>query len=105
MGQGNIMIKLKCKNKDCGYSYEVTEKELEDNSEFHKICFFCGEKNEVTNLEEIIQKSMQESISLYLDNALNSLGIEGTIEAIEHLKEEKLKELYMIELKKRGMIR
>jgi hypothetical protein len=97
------MIKIKCKN--CEYSYYVTEAELIDNGEFHKCCLLCGGETEVINITEILESRNKEVIKEYVNNAFKTMGIEGTIEAVEHLQNQTIKDLYQEELRIRGVIK
>ena len=104
MGQGNIMIKLKCINTQCNYCYEVTEAELENNYQYHKTCLICGSQLQVINTKEIVNKDIYTRAEEYLNKWLNELGIEGTMEMLERNKNQSTYRIYAELLKKRGII-
>ena len=56
------MIKLKCINEQCNYSYEVSKTELEEYGQYHTNCLICGSKLEVAkeSMKEIVEKDLYQ---------------------------------------------
>lgn len=97
-----MFIKFSCKNH-C-LDFEKTEEELlQERTLTH--CPWCGEKLSVENIGEILDNDIKKQVEQYVANAFKSLGLEGTIEAVEHLQNKRTKEYYQVELKKRGLIK
>jgi hypothetical protein len=96
------MIKLKCSNDKCGYSYELTEIELRENGNYYVFCFVCGAKNKVTNIEEIVEKDLETQVKENVDLWFKKLGVEYTLEMCERNKNSVCYRLYKTELEKRG---
>lgn len=96
------MIILKCINNICGYSYKVTQKELEEYPNYHSSCFICGSKLKVINLEEIIVKDLEKKVKDNIDEWFRTQGIEATIEMVERNRDLAVYRLYKVELEKRG---
>lgn len=96
------MIKLKCVNDKCNYIYQVTQKELEDNPQYHRVCIICGSKLQVANLDEIVKLDTEKKIKEYIDLWFRTLGIEYTIEMVERHKDLAVYRLYKTELENRG---
>jgi hypothetical protein len=97
-----MIIKFSCKNH-C-FDFEKTEKELCQEKAITR-CPWCGEKLQVENLKEVVDEDIQKLIEQYVTSALKDLGWEGTIEAVEHLQNERTKQYYQIELRKRGLLK
>lgn len=97
------MIKLKCSNENCAFTYSVSEKELEEYGEhYHTFCMICGSKLQVINLEEIVANDVEQKVKEYIDLWFRTLGIEYTIEMIERHKDLAVYRLYKAEIEKRG---
>jgi len=96
------MIRLRCQNPDCQYCYEITEKELLDNPQYHKQCLMCGSQITVANLDEIVSKDLDRRADEYLQSWINTLGAEGALELVERSPKNKVRDMYMEKLKKRG---
>jgi hypothetical protein len=96
------MIRLKCINENCGYSYEVSENEIKEYGQYHTKCLICGSKLQVTNLEEIVEKDLETQVKENLDKWFKELGIEATIEMCERNSNNVCYRLYKTELEKRG---
>lgn len=97
------MIRLKCCNNKCAFSYSITETELKEYGEvYHKFCIVCGSKMEVDNLEEIVKKDLETRVKEYIDLWFRELGVEYTIEMVEKHKGESIYRLYKQEIEKRG---
>ncbi len=94
-----MLIKLKCINDQCFYSYEVTQKEFMDNSQYHKNCLICGSILVVTNLPEIIA---EDWIERSLEKSFKEIGIEATIEFVEKRKDQPIYKWYKRALENRG---
>ena len=99
-----MMIRLKCLNENCEYSYEVSEAEIKEYGEYHKKCLICGSELRVTkeSIKEIVKKDLEIEIKKNVDTYFKNLGIEYTIEMIERNKELAIKRLYVAEIRKRG---
>jgi hypothetical protein len=97
------MIKLKCTNKNCQYSYSISETEFIENGNYYTHCLVCGAKNEIDNLAEIVDEDIVKEIEKRVSQYFKELGLEYTIQIIDHLAEGKTKELYKKELRKRGL--
>ena len=98
-----MIIKFTCKN--CNNVFEKSEDELIAQAQSFRHCAICGQKLSISNLTEIFDEDIKDRVKTYTDNALKSLGIEGAIEAIEHLQNETIRNLYQTELRKRGIIK
>jgi predicted ATP-dependent endonuclease of OLD family len=96
------MIKLRCSNKLCDYCYQVSEKELQENSTYHSHCLICGSLLEVTNLEEIIKTGLTERVKEYIDKYFKEIGLEATLEMVERNRNQSCFRLYKEELERRG---
>ena len=97
-----MLIKLKCSNKDCEFSYKVTLTELEDNPQQHRFCMICKSKMQVNNVEEIVNEDLEQKIKTYINKWFKQIGIEATIELCERNQDLAVYRLYKEELKKRG---
>jgi hypothetical protein len=99
------MIKLICKNTECAYSYEVSEKELEEYGQYHQKCLICGSKLEVEkqSLQELVKQDLYERASAYLYEWGRRLGLEGMLEMIERNKNQACYRIYKDILEKRGI--
>ena len=95
------MITFKCTS--CFYSYQVSEKELKNNPNYHRKCFLCGGNLEVDNLDEIVREDIEVKIKENVDYWFIKIGIEATMEMLEENKDLAVYRLYKIELKKRGL--
>ena len=100
-----MLIKLKCSNPKCGYSYSLTPDELEENGQYYTHCLLCGCKMEVINLEEIVDSDLSWEAEKLIDKWLNILGIEGTIELIERNRNQACSRIYFDILRRRGIIK
>lgn len=98
------MIKLRCGNQECAYCYEVTEKELQDNPQYHVSCPMCGSLL-IVKLEDIVAHDLDQQAEAYLKKWFRELGLEGTVELIERSPRNKVRELYMKKLKEKGLIK
>ena len=100
------MIKLICKNTECAYSYEVSEKELEEYGQYHQKCLICGSKLEVEkqSLQELVKRGIEEKVKDYIDKWLAELGGDETLSLIQRNKHQACYRLYIEELRKRGFI-
>lgn len=94
-----MKVKFTCKNS---HYFEKTEEEIKNTNQPFRYCF-CGEKLSVQNIEEIVILDIQNSIVEHTTNRIVKLGLEGFVEAVEHLQDGKIKELYREELKRRGI--
>jgi hypothetical protein len=97
------MIKLICINPDCGYSYQVSKKELENYGQYHKTCLLCKSQLKVDNLEEIVRVDIDTEIRNNVDTYIKIFGIEGAWELIERNKNQACARLYFEEFKRRGI--
>lgn len=97
------MIKLKCSNISCNYIYEVTQKELEDNPQYHRACLICGSKLQVDNLEEIVRLDVEQRVKDYVDLWFRTLGADYTLEMIERHRDLAVYRLYKDEIERRGL--
>jgi hypothetical protein len=88
------MIKLKCVNNKCAFSYEITSKELEDNPQYHKVCLVCGSQMKVDNLDEIIELDLYKRAEEYIKLWIKELGLEGCIELIERNQDQSCYRIY-----------
>ena len=98
------MIKLKCNNDHCKFSYSVSEKEfVEYGKMYHAFCQICGSKLEVVNLEELVRKDIDTEVKENVDMWFARLGIEYTLELLERNKDIPIYRLYKAEIEKRGL--
>jgi len=91
-----------CNNHCADFSKTYTEL---CHEEVIRFCPYCGGKLHIQNLEEILHEDIKKQVENYFKEALTSLGLEGTIEAIEHLQNKQTKKLYQDELRYRGLIK
>lgn len=96
------MIKLKCSNDNCNYCYQVTQKELEDNPQYYKVCLICGSRMKIDNYKEIIKFDLYKKAEEYLNKWFTEFGIEGTLELIERNKNQACYRIYKEILEKKG---
>lgn len=98
------MIKLRCCNSECAFSYSVSEAELKEYGElYHNKCMICGSKLIINNLGEIMEKDIMQKVKENLDKYIGELGIEGAWELIERNKNQACARLYFEEFKRRGI--
>jgi hypothetical protein len=98
------MIKLRCGNLECAYCYEVSEKELADNPQYHKTCPMCGSLLVVT-LEDIVAHDLDQQAEAYLKKWFVELGLEGTVQLVENSPRNGVRDMYMKKLKEKGLIK
>jgi hypothetical protein len=100
------MIRLICANEVCKYSYEVSEKELENNPQYHEKCLICHSKLEVAkeSIQDLIKKGIEERVKDYVDYWLAELGGDETLSLVQRNKHQACYRLYVEELRKRGFI-
>ena len=55
--------------------------------------------------DDLMMELIYETAGQYLHKWFNELGIEGTMELIERQKEDKVKEVYMDILRKKGLVK
>jgi len=99
------MIKLKCINVDCAYSYEVSEKELEEYGEtYHSKCLICGSKLEVAqgSITELVKFELFKRAEGHLNNWLLQIGWDNTLDLIQRHKNQACYRIYREILEKRG---
>lgn len=97
-----MIIKFSCKNH-C-LDFEKTYEELQTERAITH-CPWCGEKLSIRNIKDILDDDIKKQVEQYVTNAFKSLGLEGTIETVEHLQNERTKQHYQNELRKRGVIK
>jgi hypothetical protein len=96
-----MIIKFYCKNH-C-LDFEKTSEELcQEKVITH--CPYCGLKLQISNMDEVVAKDIEQQIERYVSKCLREFGLEGTIEAIEHLQNQTIKNLYQDELRRRKII-
>jgi hypothetical protein len=100
------MIRLKCLNDICGYSYEVTQKELEDNSQYYKLCLLCKSKLEIAkeSLEEIIEKDLYTRAEEYINIWVAEIGWDNVLDLLARNKTQSCYRIYAEILRKKGFI-
>lgn len=97
------MVKLKCCNKKCNFTYSVSEKEFEEYGRtYHSNCMLCGSKLEIVNLEEIVKKDLYQRAEEYINKWISELGLEGCIELVERNYNQACFRIYKEILEKRG---
>ena len=96
------MIKLVCSNEKCGYSYHVSQDELLENAQYHHVCLYCGAKNRVDNLAEIVQADLEAKAYEYLQKWFREQGAEKTIEILENNRNQVVYKIYKSILEKKG---
>lgn len=97
-----MLIYFKC-NK-CGVEFSKKEEEIITENLSYRFCS-CGGNLSIQNIEQIVKQDVDQWLDRDFFNALNCLGVEGTIEAIEHLQNQKVKELYQDKLRKKGLVK
>jgi hypothetical protein len=98
------MIKLKCSNDKCAFTYSVSEGEFEEYAKtYHSFCMICGAKLDVVNLEEIVRTDIDTEIRDNVSMWFRTLGIEYTLEMIERHKDLAVYRLYKAEIERRGL--
>jgi len=97
------MIQLKCTNSTCGFSYSVSDKEfLEYGKHYHNKCMICGSKLEISNIKEIIAKSIYDKAKQNIQDWFQKIGIESTIELVERYKNNCCYRIYKEILEQKG---
>jgi hypothetical protein len=96
------MIKLKCINPECAYSYSVSEKELEYNQKYHKTCLICGSLMKVDNLKEIVRQDIYNRAEEYINEWVSKIGWDRTLDLIKKYKDNPIYRIYKEILGKRG---
>ena len=97
-------MKIHFKCYKCGNTFEKEEKEVISSQQSFRYCY-CGGKLEIYNLDAIVSQDVEIQIKNNVDKYLKFYGLEGTIELVERYTEKGIQELYLKELKKRGIIR
>lgn len=97
-----MTIKFSC-NKHC-LDFEKTYEELQQEKVITH-CPYCGQKLRIQNINEIINTEIKQKVENYVTQAYKKLGLEGTLEAIEHLQNKTVKQYYQNEIRKRGLIK
>jgi len=96
-----MMIKFSCSNH-C-LDFEKTSEELQTEKIITN-CPYCGEKLHVENLGDVLDEQIKKQVENYVTECYKTLGLEGTVEAVEHLQNQRVKQYYQTELRKRGLI-
>lgn len=99
-----MLIHLKCLNPDCYFNYEVTEKELIDNPQYHKNCLICGSKLDFTeeSIEEIVKNNIYERAENYVKQWVSEIGWDNVLDLISRNKNQSCYKIYKEILEKRG---
>jgi len=98
-----MLIKLKCINENCNFSYSVSEKEfLEYGKIYHNRCMICSSKLEVDNLKEIVEKDLYQRAEDYINKWVVEIGWDRTLDLIQRNKEQSCYRIYKEILEKRG---
>ena len=98
-----MMIRLKCINNVCNYSFEVTPKELEDNPQYYKICLLCGSKLTVDNFEEVITFDLYKRAEENINKWIKEIGWDSTIDLIKRNNKQSCYRIYREILQKKGI--
>jgi|GEM_PF-6466049 len=94
-----MILKFSCINH-C-LDFEIDSKELTNQS--FRFCSYCGEKMKIENMNEVVSEIIIETVKRNTDEGLRHMGVEGFLEAVEKLTNEKTKKLFQTELKNRGI--
>lgn len=102
-----MLIRLKCLNENCEYSFEVGEAELRDNSTYYQRCLLCNSKLivEKESLKEIVKKDLYTQAEEYLNKWVAEIGWDNTIDLIKRHKDQPIYRIYADLLRKRGLIK
>jgi hypothetical protein len=84
--------------------FEKTKEELQQERIITH-CPWCGSKLHVRNLDEVLDEDIKKQVEQYVTDALKQMGWEGLIEAVENLQNERTKQYYQTELRKRGLLK
>ena len=96
------MIRLKCINETCGYSYEVSENEIKEYGQYHTKCLLCKSKMKVVNLEEIVEKDLYQRAEEYIKKWVAEIGWDNTLDLIKKNKNQGCYRIYKEILEKKG---
>jgi hypothetical protein len=97
------MIRLKCINENCEFTYEVTESELQNNPQYHKSCMMCGSLLQVDNLSEIVEMEVTKQVKENIDKWVKQYGWDYVIDLVKKYKDDyAVGRLYVEELSRRG---
>jgi hypothetical protein len=99
------MIRLKCINEKCGFSYEISENEIKEYGQYHTKCLICGSKLEIAkeSLEKIINTDLETKIKENIDKWVKKFGWDYVIDLVKKYKDYyAVGRLYVEELKRRG---
>jgi peptide subunit release factor 1 (eRF1) len=97
------MIKLKCKN--CGYVFEVSQKEFIEHLGLYRFCFLnCGGQIEIENIDELIELDLKERVKQNINKWLVELGGDETLSLIKRNQNQACYKLYKEEMINRGFI-
>jgi hypothetical protein len=100
----NKMIRLKCVNNDCAYSYEVSEKELEHKPQYHQKCFICDSQLEIckASLNDLVKFELFKRAEEHLNNWLQLMGWDNTLDLIKRNSSQSCYKIYKEILQKKG---
>jgi hypothetical protein len=99
------MIKLKCCNEKCAFSYSVSEVELKEyGKQYHERCMICGSKLIIDNLDKIIEKDIGCRAEEHLNKWVAEIGWDNTLDLIKRNKDQACYRIYVEILRKKGFI-
>ncbi len=96
-----MIIQFSCINH-C-LDFEKTSEELQTEKVITH-CPYCGEHLSVMNIDVVVAKDIRKQVENYVTECYKSMGLEGTLEAVERLQNKTVQQYYKNELKKRGLI-
>lgn len=96
-------IRFVCSSCNCDFI--KTDKQLSEEKQSMRFCPYCGCKLRLQNLDEIVKGDILKKVDKNIEEYLNSLGIEGTIELIERNKSLPYIHYFQDNLRKRGIIK
>jgi ABC-type uncharacterized transport system substrate-binding protein len=95
-----MTIKLKC--NDCGNQYDIDGNDFLIHAKLFKYCEFCGGEMKAVNIEEIVEHDTQIKVRDYVTKWIKEIGADETIDLIKRNTNQKIRSLYISELRRRG---
>ena len=98
------MIRLHCLNENCEYEFEVSEKELLENSKYYERCLMCNSKLQVAkeSIKEIVKKDLYIQAEEYISKWQKEYGWDFVLDLIKNNDNQACARIYKDILRKRG---
>lgn len=97
------MLKLKC--LQCGYSFEISKKEIAEHLGLYRFCFIgCGGQNKLITIDQLIIINNESMAKSNITKWFKEYGADYTIDLIKRYKNYYgIGKLYIEELQTRGI--